>query len=109
MPVQETFGEASKCSICKLSEIDTLNYGEIHGKKELAVHLFCLVILSYRFSELYSILKTIKTSQYFSTKLPQRGRDNSGILGFEFRDLRSLIKSSIKTVSPVKCRSFKQK
>lgn len=46
MVVQETFGKISKCSICKFSEIDTLNYGEIHSKKELAVHLFCLVLLA---------------------------------------------------------------
>ncbi|XP_037036595.1 PHD finger protein 7-like [Bradysia coprophila] len=77
MVIQVTFGENGQCSICKLSDVDSLNFGEIHSNKELAVHLFCL---------------------YFSANLPQNGKDNAGIVGFELNDIRKLISKCHKKI-----------
>lgn len=67
--VKETFGENGKCSICKLSDIDDLNYGAIHGRKEFAVHLFCLVRFSFtnRVHHKFAQLNRTQTSFNLST------------------------------------------
>ncbi|KAG4076767.1 hypothetical protein HA402_009113 [Bradysia odoriphaga] len=80
MVIQGTFGENGQCSICKISDVDSLNFGEIHSNKELAVHLFCL---------------------YFSADLPQNGKDNAGIVGFELHDIRKLISKCVKKVCEI--------